>query len=512
MKQKYSKSALTPTIKDIESEIQALHNDAFSKKHARDIVAALRKRLQAKGFDLKLVDSLCKEHLNEALASAGYPTSEPSIDLEGLEKIGDLRDNLCFKNGTWIQKSGRDWIDFFLQSKAEREVYKESCGSIRRPGFGRHTSPLKQLFFRLPPWIALELGKADEVMTKRTIIDLAEAFRNETGLEVLAVNIHRESAHDLHGHLIFSKVVRHDFEQVKTSAKEKRSFMALVREQIKKELKEQGLAHSPTDVKRTYEERGIVAPEYKSSDKYEYRKVRDYTFSYSNKSWPAAKRGLKTLGTSYRYKAMVYDAALNTDKETIRRFREPFPQTPGSFTSKYVSIEHPKEEYLDYWLETKYSELILARLSCERQKRIEAQKKQAIASYIKYGTSVVDPFEAQWREITTKAQRKQGEATELCKKLATQEQELKAQVEGVTTQKLELEQAKETLQAKLEEVRQVEHKAKLFDKLFPLLEKLVHKIDSTVTRLPKWLKRITHDIKSALKGNQEKLSDLDKDL
>jgi len=390
-----SSKRLSATIKPISSLEQIQHLDWSSKVHKRD--AASSKEWQKKFLGkLGLVEEVEKQN------AAGLSAAGIKYDLKYDElKIGKLsamenefngRINEVFEDGKWVEKSGENWSEFIQKLRVKYDEYLLSSGKKFKVGKEGYQEPLMTMFFRLPPWLALVLKKQESNEVKKIMRGFVEEFSRATGYPVCGFNIHSESEHDIHLHIVYSEIVSKQKSKKMTGRGERR-FLSAIREQVKLELKESGEKCDPASVRKKMDSMEIEIPEFEEYGKPVNQKIIKYGRGEAS-SWPAAKRRIKTIGSAYRYKGWIWDAAVGEDKKRIQHFREYDASSPSSFTSKFVKVEEKEDTFLDWWGEQELYRRLLESLSPADKKRVEANKKKAVRNYVQYGRTVLDPVEA----------------------------------------------------------------------------------------------------------------------
>ena len=403
-----SKKALSPTNKDLSTKEQDEHLDFSSLGHARDVEQNQEFRDWEKGKEP--LKSIQKIQRIGVLGAARFPMPDkqdyPIGDLNTISPILDLRDNFCLEDQVWSQKRGSDWNAFISKERNKRSTYKEASGSIRKQGQDKFKSPLKTIFLRLPPWLASQLeAEQDEDFVKTTVCDLAETFSKETGYPIIAANIHRENENDLHVHLVYSDVIKTPIKK-KFTKKRQREILAAKRKEVREELKASGLPAHSKNVKKAMDALNITFPDFEDTGKFEYRKI--MRFGMGENDWPTAKRNMHILGSAYRYKGQLWEAAeTEKDKEFIREFRENNAYFDGSFAQRLCKRKDPESDYLDWWLEHEFSRKIYDQLDDTRKNKADISRQRSVKNYITYGQNLINPAEIvrldQQKELEEKA-------------------------------------------------------------------------------------------------------------
>ena len=416
---------LSSTNKDFATDSQDRHADGKSKQHAHDVIQS---RIQREKWNKTTAINITNGEQNqEAMNQSGFQDKSPTegvSDLPELELTGDFVETLTkSSDGNWSQTEGAHWMQFIRDERKKRDIYRDAHGKTFdrskypiKPNNSekKFPEPLKMIFFRLPPWIAsnLDIGR-DEQLIRDLKIEIAELFEKETGLPVISINSHKESEHDLHFHLGYSIIKEVPVYQKVTVAKQK-SYLRGERAKVREELKYAGKSAHSSDVKKEMERLDITAPKEIEIGT-EYRRVVMHTRSFTGdkEGRSIAARSMKILGSSYRNKAHLLDAAVTTaDKEHIRTFRELNSDFEGSFTKKFCKLPNPAEVYLDYWMEKTLSEMLMESAPQQLRNKFEASKRQSVSDYIEYGTSTPPPHDKAIlkREVTiTKSEREIAE-------------------------------------------------------------------------------------------------------
>jgi len=403
-----SSKAVSPTNKSLKSKTQDEHLNPFSQRHFDDVANTQKLRAQQQGKESKI--PIIANQCSAVLGAAGFPMPHkhdgPISKFTHISPILDLRDNFCLEDQVWSQKRGYDWNAFISKERNKRSTYKEASGSIRKQGQDKFKSPLKTIFLRLPPWIASQLqAEQDEDFVKTTVCDLAETFSKETGYPIIAANIHRENENDLHVHLVYSDVIKTPVKK-KLTKKRHREILAAKRKEVRKDLKASGQPAHSSNVKKAMDALNITFPDFEDTGKFEYRKI--MRFGMGENDWPTAKRNMHILGSAYRYKGQLWEAAeAEKDKEFIREFRENNSYFDGSFTQRLCAKKNPEEDYLDWWLEHEFSREIYDQLDDTRKNKADISKQRSVKNYIAYGQNLINPAEIvrldQQKELEEKA-------------------------------------------------------------------------------------------------------------
>lgn len=452
-KQRSSK-ILSPTVKVLKSLSQIKHLDWFSPEHIRDVLASLLWQEQFLGNSKEYSISL--EQLTVALEKAGMelPSKEQKFvqvfDEATLSKSlpksseNTLAGNLCFEDGNWTEKVGKEWVDFILDAQKERSTYTTSSGDVKVSGKDDYIEPLKSMFVRLPPWVPLALKSSDGAKVQKVARDLAAKFSKETGMPVLAVNIHSETKHDMHLHIVFTDVVKLE-ETKKPNAQQRRAFLKEIRADIRTQLKSEGKPSSPQHVKKIMDEMDIDFPAAVKTGKIVWKRLLKKPDSKSH--WPKVKRSTRLLGTAYRLKGQVWDAAeTETDKDAVRTFREDYGSFDGSFTKRFAEVEDKEAEYMDWWMAKEYEDMMFDALSPAQKKKVEEHKKKAVADYIQYGQTVISP-----EQVAVKDE--EAALADEKKKLKEAEKELSANQIELDASKVDLQKDKDSWKVEASEMQ-----------------------------------------------------------
>ena len=383
------------------SQLQVAHLDGFSKVHKHDVASnrAFLGEVLGNADVVKLSD----EHVIAVMGECGFDGDiqrETFVPFSDLHESFQLVENICFEDGQWTAKKGDEWLKFVKNIVDDESEYRERghAGNHKLRSRGasgltgeRFTEPLNVIFARTPPWLALILDDVkDEKLVKSVITRIGARFAAETGYSVKAVNIHRESKHDLHIHIMYSDLEKH-FKPV--SVRNRKAQVAALKKVLAVELAaDPNMTADKTSVLREYRKRNLESHVQEYSDEYSYRKVLRRT-AKDDGEWPIEKRRMTTMGTAYRYKAWLWDAASSqSDKDAIRDFRDS-STINGNFTNRVANVKNLNDQYLDWWLERELANMLLAGLSPARITKVDGLKKQAVANYLKYGQSVAHPMQ-----------------------------------------------------------------------------------------------------------------------
>lgn len=236
-----SSNRTSPTQAVINSRMQVSHLDGLSQKHALDVAANFKSRN--------------KGHVAAALAEAAtmesfFHGSGPRAELVTNIWFGDAGvgfETADGHNGDPVVMPGADWQELIMRADANRFSHRDSRGKPRGQALARafestgpqsetglppfdsldgeiepvaenekgHKKPpetsrqLSKIYARLPAWVAS--AALAENIDRTTLVDVvtkvAKAFQVETGRRVIGANIHVETCHDIHVHLVHTVVI-----------------------------------------------------------------------------------------------------------------------------------------------------------------------------------------------------------------------------------------------------------------------------------------------------------------
>ena len=189
------KGAISKSISVIKTISEVRHLDGLSELHRLDVESNWRHLNK---------DEAKFERESAALLESYYFGGGRRFDLIFNSWFGEDAEGIS--NGRIMP--GKDWEEEVM--KADELRRNSHDGTRMRPTpNGEFSGHLRKIFARLPPWIAVAAGEdLHRNDLDKAVKKVALAFSRETGMKVLGASVHRETDHDLHVHLIVSKVGR----------------------------------------------------------------------------------------------------------------------------------------------------------------------------------------------------------------------------------------------------------------------------------------------------------------
>ena len=266
---------------------------------------------------------------------------------------------------------------------------------------------LSKIYARLPAWVATAAlaGNIDQKTLVDAVAEVAKAFQVESGRRVIGANIHVETGHDIHIHLVHTDLVPEEIliKKVYTKyslqniMKDQRKVAAA--ELVKRGISKPVLADKNAELKLMYSSGRLVDP-------LEGEKITQYRKIVRPLS---ARAHLLSMGPGYCSKTTLWEAsgrdpavvAVNARASTYsfkNRVLLKIGPCPG--TGKHLE---PEDVYLDYWLWKRWTSEVVSKLPEITQSRLPETAKEYVARYIQFGDSLPNPSmaEAMSKSATT---------------------------------------------------------------------------------------------------------------
>ena len=435
---------LTPSKGSLKSVAQVSHLDGLSRKHALDVASSHKRRTPEE----------VKANLGEAaLLESYFHGTGPRPELVINVWFGDT--GVGFKSpdghdGTPVVMPGVEWQDVILEADAARMEWRDESDKLRHPARGldpelkpkngappfdmsdfereeqeqfdvfnaqdegdaidvadkhdevilkKKRSPemsgqLKKIYARLPPWVALEAGKEiDRGTLVKAVAEVALAFQNESGQRVIAANIHVETKHDLHIHLVYTVIVPGVVTKKPYTPKTAANKLAPQRKMAKALLLKSGIA-KPSN-KQVDDELAVL---YASGELDDPRLPR-VKYCYQRLPLPpGARERLPAMGPGYCSKTVLWEAsgrdpavvAVN-EREMTFNFSNVVVSKAGKSPIPGKAPLKPEDTYIDYWLWQKWTTVIVSKLSAAALVRLPQSAKEHVDRYIRTGDSLPNP-------------------------------------------------------------------------------------------------------------------------
>jgi hypothetical protein len=389
-----NRNRTSPSQGTLKSKASVSHLDGLSEIHFED-VASNRRQLSPEEVKVDLAEA--------ALFEAYYKGTGPRPQLVTNIWFGDCgvgQKAPDGHDGSAVVLPGAEWQTLIGRADTSRREWRDTGGKKRRSDETKEMSgKLRKIFARLPPWVAVEAGtEIDRASVVAAAEEVAKEFQKETGRRVLAANIHVESSHDIHVHLIHTNLIPEEKAKRKYTGDYVTKVLARQRKQVKAELTalsaikptraeiqeelerqwESGRLENPNDDKTCY----LQLPRPEGAR----RHLTSMNQPYCSKTtlWEADGRSERVAsvneqyGHHFTFDAVVREAA----KRAVPTNGQPAgPENPTG----------PENIYIDYWLAKRWTHAISSRLSPESQNRAKESAVDYIERYVRDGSSLPNP-------------------------------------------------------------------------------------------------------------------------
>jgi hypothetical protein len=421
---------LVGSMGTIYSWYQVSHLDGLSQIHFDDVAnARALKRPYETAVDLaelalllpdkvtKIEALLAEERLTEAFfrGKGDHPELVQNYWF-GDAGAGNVspRDN---HPGTAVAMPGEKWQKLLMDADAARHIWRDSGGKIRKsPAMlkalreGRELSnegylpkmsgQLRKIYARIPPWVggvaASELSPRE---LREIVEEVAKKFSRETGYRVLAANVHRESRHDLHIHLVFTDLVpaAQEFEPY-TPVTLTRMMRDLRNGPAAKSLEAAGVG-KPTK-KQKEEELERIFESGQLTDPRRGKPTKGTGHEYRKQPLPKGSReSLETMGPAYVSKTWLWEASgrservalVNEQKNHNLNFRAVVINASSRKIGALVA-NGPEDVRIDYWLSLQWTNAVMKRISESGKEEIRREAAISVERYVDAGRSLPEPF------------------------------------------------------------------------------------------------------------------------
>lgn len=409
--------------KSLKHALDALQSAQWQQENRREkMLEMIPKNLRGQIEALAIQVGKYEEELRTALKHGSIepldtrivPETITSIRVNDLESLRPqsslLVCNLVFGgvpgNRIWQEVNEPEWKNHLTTEMEYRADYRTED----RHGPKEIKKQLWSMYFRLPPWLATVVGQKLEENknglkeAQQIIVDFANAFEFEAGVDCVGIAIHRERGDDFHIHLIFSETR----EEVKIMEYSPSEMNALVKEIAKKTIAER---KASGDASVETGRNKVMAEVRKSLDekkKIEILRIR--------KGHP---RPWQMLGPSFRGKLALWEMS-GRDSEVAACGDRPIDQQNtfrGRIINPILRGQDLTDVFLDLWGErwlTKRMEEILdegekAMVLDLGQKAVKQYKewgkeKPSVEDYIiremqKYRDLMPDSFSKQFEDV-----------------------------------------------------------------------------------------------------------------
>lgn len=392
----------------------AAHHLGTKSKHDADVLVqrdwVLAQKARELGVSVKDLDD--KIPVEEDLAKAGMPSSredqarmggkvEEHKDLKGLLGNSGLILSLAkvgaAGNREWQDLEGGPWVSRMMQHKSERSCYITG----NRHHLKKGKNALQVMLARLPPWVAFEISKdlmADPTALREKVVELARNFSDRYDVDVLGAVVHRESEHDLHVHLIFSRT-REVTIRKKAPARLIAARRKIACDRIRKILKRAGKPHPNKIVSELLEKRiarGRVQPLDTDEVIIENRRYEvEPDESADGEEPPIGHR--RCLGHAYRSKLEIWRAAAPEDRDAIAEQKDGNPLNPWSFRGGLIEPQsHGKsleDIWWDLWTAGEWQRVCIEGSGKETLDRVAARGVAMAKDYLRFGSTVATTVE-----------------------------------------------------------------------------------------------------------------------
>ena len=343
----------------------------------------------------------------------------------------------------WCDLEGQAWVSKMMAEKEIRGNYVTTSRAHVENG----PRPLEVMIIRLTPWIALEAGKAllsDSMEFKKKILRLAKEFSDRYEVDVVGVVAHRETEHDLHLHLIFSRTR----EQIRSRAMSQREIARRRKQAMEGIRAEQKVAGRPAtnrEISRIYSERvksGAISDLATEAKYIEYQRFKPRNSSIRQ----------NTLGHAFRCKYQIWKAADKDTKSLVAAHGDRSETNPRSFRGRLIKAEERGEDlgdfWWDLWLSERWGEICLDGLPPELAVRASETGREMASRYVRYGSSTATKLERLAVEKNELANEVQGLRNQV-NHLTADKQEAEARLQCLTTENADLKQTVEQNEKRL---------------------------------------------------------------
>ena len=367
------KGAISKSFSVIKNISEVRHLDGLSELHRLDVESNWR-RLHK--------DEAKFERESAALLESYYFGGGRRYDLIFNLWFGEDAEGVS--NGRIMP--GKDWEEEVMKSDDLRRNAHDGTRMRPTPD-GEFSGNLRKIFARLPPWIAVAAGEdLHRNDLEKAVKKVALAFAKETGMKVLGASVHRETDHDLHVHLIVSKVGRMTIQKEPYTPSYIKTILTKQRKKIRADLTARGVELT----RKNINEEMLRQREAGEIEDPNNRIVTEYrTIDRSS----APRRGLVCMGQQHCSKTNLWEASgRDPDVAAVRE------------TSRKTSFRHvvqdaaavapdgdPAHKYVDFWLARRWQEAVVELLPMDVQKRMPEEGRMAAARYVKEGSSLLNP-------------------------------------------------------------------------------------------------------------------------
>lgn len=330
----------------------------------------------------------------------GHPGTAVRMPGPAWENLIMLADSVRHE---WVDKGGKARPSKALA--AARKKAKAVGDDISTAVPEKMSGQLHKIYARIPPWVAIAAGKdlnPDDLA--KAVEEVAVKFFEETGKRVLAANVHRESEHDLHIHLIYTDIVESEIE---VDAHPKSSASKILTNQRKlatANLQADGIVkpnrkQKQEELERLWQSGELHDPSAKRKERY-----------YKREILPKGSRPhLISMGPSFVSKTNLWEVSGRS--EEVADVNE---QTGHHFTFEKRVIEAatreigphvsegPESVYIDYWLSRAWTDAVTGRLSDAATEMAADEAKASVARYVDSGRSLPEPFSEKDLELRSR--------------------------------------------------------------------------------------------------------------
>ncbi len=347
-------------------------NDLNGASPSREI--AIKSGFSAEPSENELMGKEASEEAIRLLGSTGLVLSLACIGEPGQRE--------------WKTLDGEKWVSFVMNEKRIRGDYVDKGRHYVKDGL----KPVETILARVPPWTASELGEeilSEPSRLKQRVEELSAWFSERYNVDAIAAVVHRESAHDLHVHLLFSRT-REVVLRLKPSGREAAARKKLLSAAARKALKAKGEPSTNREISR-YVADAVAAGEMQDPQAeimiVENRRCED----------PKKTVARNVMGHAFRCKLQIWRAADHADQEAIAARYDKPASDPYSFRGRLIAAEKSGQVLEDFWwdlaLAEAWDKICKNGFSAQSLDRVAERGCAAAKTYATLGTTTPGPLE-----------------------------------------------------------------------------------------------------------------------
>jgi hypothetical protein len=289
---------------------------------------------------------------------------------------------------SWQHIEGKECVAFLIAEQESRSNYINSS----RHHIANSNNALHVIISRLPPWTALEVGESlakDNNKLSQKTVDLSDWFSERYNVDVIAAVVHRESDHDLHVHMVFSRT-REVAVSRSPSARQISSRKKALNREAREMLKAAGKPATNREVARLVQQ--WIAEKRKPDPTAEYRLVENRRYDDKGET---IRRNV--MGHAFRSKLQIWRVSKSEDKDAVAALWDKPAEDRYSFRGRIIAAEKSGQKLEDFWwdlaISEKWNALCQQDLDQASLERIGQQGAKMAHTYLLEGSTVPDPID-----------------------------------------------------------------------------------------------------------------------